>query len=211
MTKPEMADTIAIDVYFDYLCPYVYRAAMWLQKVQADIGPKLTINWKYFSLEQVNSKQEPPWKIWEQPENYPSRGLNAFRAAEAVRRQGEAIFSSFHIALLKAKHEQGQDIADINTLTEVAKSVGLEMAQFQKDYGDRKLLAKLSADHTFAVETFGIFGTPTLVFPERLAIFVKLSSPPPPEESLSVFTEARNLAEQRRYIMELKKPQPAKK
>lgn len=207
MVKTEMDDTITLDIYFDYLCPYVYRAAVWLQRVKAGIGPKLTIDWKYFSLEQVNSQQGPQWKIWEQPENYSSRGLSAFRAAEAARRQGEAVFSAFHIALLRAKHEQGRDIADMSTLTEVAESVDLEMAQFQKDFGDRRLLAKLAEDHTFAVETLGIFGTPTLVFPERQAIFLKMSSPPPPEESLSVFAELRYLAEQRRYIQEIKRPQ----
>lgn len=207
MTKTEMDDTITLDIYFDYRCPYVYRAAVWLQRVKAGIGSKLTINWKYFSLEQVNSQQGPQWKIWEQPESYSSRGLNTFRAAEAARRQGEAIFSSFHIALLRAKHEQGQDIADMNTLTEVAENVDLEMAQFQKDYGDRRLLAKLAEDHTFAVETLGIFGTPTLVFPEGQAIFLKMSSPPPPEESLSIFAELRYLAERRRYIQEIKRPQ----
>ncbi len=206
MVKTEMDDTITLDIYFDYRCPYVYRAAVWLQRVKAGIGPKLTINWKYFSLEQVNSQQEPQWKIWEQPENYLS-GLSAFRAAEAARRQGEAVFSSFHIALLKAKHERSQDITDMNTLIEVAESVDLEMTQFQKDLGDRRLLAKLAEDHTFAVETLGIFGTPTLVFPERQAIFLKMSSPPPPEESLSVFAELRYLGERRRYIQEIKRPQ----
>ena len=170
------------------------------------IGPKLTVNWKYFSLEQVNNEQGPQWKIWEQPEDYPSRGLNAFRAAEAARRQGQAAFDSFHIALLKARHEQRRDIADINTLIEVAKSVALEMTRFQKDLGARGLLAKLIEDHTFAMETLNIFGTPTLVFPERQSIFLKMSSPPPPEESLPFFNELRHLAGQRRYIQEIKRP-----
>ena len=208
MNKTEMIDIVPLDIYFDYLCPYVYNAAVWLQRVKAGIGPKLTINWKYFSLEQVNSEQGPQWKIWEQPEDYPSRGLRAFWAAEAARHQGEAVFSSFHIALLRARHEQRQDIADMNTLIEVAESVALEMTQFQKDLGDRRLLAKLAEDHTFAVETLGIFGTPTLVFPERQAVFLKMSSPPPPEESLSVFAELRYLGERRRYIQEIKRPQP---
>ena len=207
MVKTEMDDTVTLDIYFDYLCPYVYNATVWLQRVKAGIGPKLTINWKYFSIEQVNSQQGPQWKIWEQPENYSSRGLSAFRAAEAARHQGEAAFSSFHIALLRAKHEQHQDIADMKTLIKVAESVDLEMAQFQKDLGDHRLLAKLTEDHTFAVETLGLFGTPTLVFPERQAIFLKMSSPPPPEESLSVFAELRYLAERRRYIQEIKRPQ----
>jgi len=171
------------------------------------MGPKLTINWRYFSLEQVNNKQGPQWKIWEQPEDYPSRGLRAFWAAEAARRQGETAFDSFHIALLRARHEQRRNIADMDTLIEVAKSVDLEMAHFQKDVRDRQLLAKLAEDHTFAVETLGIFGTPTLVFPERQAIFLKMSPPPSPEECLSIFTELRHLAERRRCIHEVKRPQ----
>ena len=173
------------------------------------MGPKLTINWRYFSLEQANSQQGPQWKIWEQPEDYPSRGLRAFWAAEAARRQGEAAFDSFHIALLRARHEQRRDIADVNTLIEVAESVGLEMVQFQKGLGDCQLLAKLAEDHTFAVETLGIFGTPTLVFPERQAFFLKMSLPPP-EDSLSIFTELRQLVERRRYIQEIKRPQRPK-
>ena len=174
------------------------------------MGPKLTINWKYFSLEQVNSQQGAQWKIWEQPEDYPSRGLRAFWAAEATRRQGEAAFSCFHIALLRARHEQRRDIADMNTLIEVAESADLEMTQFQKDLSDRQLLAKLAEDHTFAVETLGVFGTPTLVFPERQAIFLKMSPLPSPEECLSVFTELRQLAERRQYIQEVKRPQRPK-
>ena len=170
------------------------------------MGPKLTINWRCFSLEQINSRQEPEWKIWEQREDYPSRGLRAFRAAEAARRQGEAAFYSFHIALLKARHEQRKDIADMGTLTQVAESVNLEMSQFQKDFSDRKLLAKLAEDHTFAVEVLGIFGTPTFVFPENQAVFLNMS-PPLPEDSLSVFNEVRTLAERRRHIQEIKRPE----
>lgn len=171
------------------------------------MGPKLTINWRYFSLEQVNSQQGAEWKIWEQPEDYPSRGLDAFRAAEAARRQGEAAFTTFHISLLKARREQHQDIADMSILTQVAKSANLEMAQFQKDFSDGKILAKLAEDHTFAIEQIGVFGTPTLVFPEQRAVFLKMS-PPSPEESLSVFTEVRTLAERRQNIQEIKRPQP---
>jgi len=177
--------------------------------VQEEIGPKLIINWRYFSIEQAKSEHGPQWKIWEQPEDYASRGLHAFWAAEAARGQGEAAFSRFHIALFRANHEQCRDIADMNTLAQVAESVGLEMTQFQKDIIDRKLLTKLAEDHTFAVETLGVFGTPTLVFPERQAIFLKMSLPPPPQECLSVFTELHHLVDRRRYIWEIKRPQRA--
>jgi len=176
--------------------------------VQEDIGQKLVVNWRYFSLEQANSQQGPQWKIWEQPEDYSSRGIRAFWSAEAARRQGEAAFGRFHIALLRARHEERQHIADMNILADVATSVGLEMTQFQRDLSDRSLLTRLAEDHTFAVETLGVFGTPTLVFPEGQAIFLKMSVPPP-EESLSVFTDLHYLVDRRRYIQEIKRPQPA--
>ncbi len=208
MAETGVSDIIPLDIYFDYLCPYVYNAAVWLQRVKEDIGTRLNVNWRYFSLEQINNPQGSQWKIWEQSEDYASRGLHAFWAAEAARRQGEAAFDCFHIALLRARHENHQDIADVNTLAEVAESVGLEMTRFQKDIVDRQLLAKLAEDHTFAEEILGVFGTPTLVFPERQAIFLKMSSPPSLEECLSVFNELNHLADQRRFIQEVKRPQP---
>ncbi len=174
--------------------------------MQEDIKDKLIINWKYFSLEQINSQQGPQWKIWEQPEDYQSRGLRAFQAAEAARQQGESAFHSFHIALLKAKHEQKRDIADVNTLIEVADNNGLEMKRFKNDLSNRQLLTKLVDDHTLAVEELGVFGTPTLVFPEKQAIFLKMSPPPPQEECLSIFNELFDLACRRRIIHEIKRP-----
>jgi predicted DsbA family dithiol-disulfide isomerase len=170
------------------------------------MGTKLIVKWKYFSLEQINSQQGPNWKVWEQSGDYPAWGLHAFRAAEAARRQGEPIFEVFHMALLKAKHEQHCDIADSNTIMGVAESTGLEMAQFKEDFSNRQLLMKLAEHHCYAVEKLGIFGTPTLVFPERQAIFFKMSMPPPAEECLDVFTELQTLACRRRNILEIKRP-----
>ena len=174
------------------------------------MGPKLTINWRYFSLEQINSHQGPEWNIWEQTEDYSSRGLRAFRAAEAAHRQGKASFDSFHIALLEARHEQRKDIADVSILNHVAESVNLDMAQFKKDFCDANLLSKLAEDHTFAADILGVFGTPTLVFPKNRAIFLKMS-PPIPEDSLAIFNEVRTIAEHRPYIQEIKRPQPPNK
>ncbi len=205
MAKPEISD-VSLDIFFDFLCPYVYRAAMWLDVVKRDMGPKLSITWRYFSLEQVNNKEGPGWKLWEQPEGYASRGRLAFRAAEAARSQGEAAFDSFHLALLKARHEDRRDMADESVLLEVAEGAGLDMSGFRRELADRGPLEVLARDHTSAVETLGVFGTPTLVFSQGQAIFLKLSEVPPPEESLSVFLELHNQADRRRYIQETKRP-----
>ena len=165
--------------------------------------PQLSVNWRYFSLEQVNNEQGPNWKIWEQPEDYPSRGLRAFWAAEAARQQEK--FDLFHMALLRARHEQHQDIALRETLIAIAKNLDLNMIRFQEDFHNRGLLTRLAEDHIFAVNSLGIFGTPTLVFPSKRAIYLKMS-PPPPGESLSIFIELKNIAEVRPYIQEIKRP-----
>ena len=172
------------------------------------MGEKLVIDWKYFSLEQVNSQNGPDWKLWEQPEDYPSRGRRAFQAAEAARRQSETAFNRFHMALLRARHEQSRDIADVNTLIQVAESSGLEIPRFQEDLSDRQLLVKLAEDHTFAVESLGVFGTPTIVFPEGQVVFLKMRPIPLPEECLQLFMEIRHLAEQRQNVQEIKRPVP---
>jgi hypothetical protein len=80
------------------------------------------------------------------------------------------------------------------------------MERFRNDLSDRRLLDKLAENHTFAVETLGIFGTPTLVFPEQQAIFLKMSPPPSPEESVTVFEDIRHFAGDRQQIREIKRP-----
>lgn len=169
------------------------------------MGGKLTINWCYFSLEQINSDQGPKWKVWEQGADYSSRGMNAFRAAEAVRRQGEAGFAAFHYALIKARHEEKEDISDISILTRIAGSAGADLERFKKDFSDKKILARLGKDHTRAVKTYGAFGTPTFVFPGDQAVFIKMK-PPAPEESLAVFNEVRAIGQGRGNILEIKRP-----
>ncbi|MBI2830499.1 MAG: DsbA family protein [Chloroflexi bacterium] len=195
-----------IDVYFDYTCPFVYNASIWLQRVKGKLGAKLAIHWRYFSLEQVNN-QVPQWRLWEQPDTYASRGLRAFWAAEAARWQGEDAFDRFHTALLKAGHEQGRNIADLAVLIEIARDAGLDISKFEQDMTDRRLLTALADSHTAAAETLGVFGTPTLVFPERQVFYLKMSAPPPAQDCLALFEDLYRLIGERQYVLEVKRPQ----
>lgn len=111
------------------------------------------------------------------------------------------------MSLLRARHEQERDIADMDTLLAVADESNLDMIRFQKDLAESRLLNKLAEDHIFAVENLGIFGTPTLAFSQSQVVFVKLSAAPPLEECLSVFREIYHLAGRRQYIQEIKRPQ----
>src|ERR1700730_19122975 len=63
------------EVYYDYLCPFVYRASLLLAKVGDERS--LEIRWSYFSLTQVNSKDEG-WTVWDAAAGERVRGRTAF-------------------------------------------------------------------------------------------------------------------------------------
>ena len=42
----------AVDFYFDSMCPWAYQTSLWIKDVAAQTG--LTVNWKFFSLEEIN-------------------------------------------------------------------------------------------------------------------------------------------------------------
>src|ERR1700694_5724312 len=92
-------EVIELEVFYDYFCPFVYRASVLLQNVGRTRNLKVT--WRYFSLAQVNSKDDG-WRAWDAPASENVRGRLAFAAAEAARRQGR--FEELHMALLMARH-----------------------------------------------------------------------------------------------------------
>ena len=77
---------------------------MWLDRVKKTYKDDLEITWKNFSLEQVNSKREDDWKVWEQDEVTEARSLLSQIAAEAARKQGSELYEKYHLALLTARH-----------------------------------------------------------------------------------------------------------
>ena len=170
------------------------------------LGEALRVNWRYFPLEQVNSVEGPEWKLWEQPDSHRSRGRPAFQAAIAARLQGDEPFDRFHIALLRAKHEDGKDHGQRQTLLEVARSVGLEIDRFERDMQDRSLLTRIGTDYEEARDRFGVFGTPTFVFSNGAAAYLKLLPPPPEVETMDVFEDFVRTARDRRYVIEIKRP-----
>jgi predicted DsbA family dithiol-disulfide isomerase len=154
----------------------------------------------------VNNIQGPDWKIWEQPEEYKSRGLWALRAGEAAKLQGKETFDRFHLALLRARHEQKREIADPLVLTEVARESGLDAVRFQRELSDRSLLVKIGEEYTHGAQEHGIWGTPTLVLENGQAAYLKLRPAPTGEEAVKLFEELFNLIRNRPYVIELKRP-----
>ena len=194
-----------IDVYFDYLCPYAYRAIVWLSDAQT-LRPELQVNWRCFSIEQVNANLGPDWKLWEQPEDYPSYGLLGLRAAVAARHQGGEAFRAFHLAAGAARHVQKRTLTRLATIEEMAQVAGLDMERFRHDLANPRTLAEVGIEHEQGVKLFGVFGTPTIVTPAGGALYIQLDEVPPLDQTLAILDDMLVLADARPYIHEIKRP-----
>ena len=202
-----MSDLVAVDVYFDFSCPYVHSAAAWLSEVSrqlGDGGPEVT--WKFFPLEQVNAPEDADMPIWDLPPDRRSRGRDSFHAAAAARRQGREAFARFHAALLTLKHEEGQDHGKRSTLDEAASRAQLDLTRFADDLDDRVLLKEIEQDYIAGREEIGVFGTPTFVFPNGQSAYLRILPPPPPEEAVAFWQDFVRDVRDRPYLQEIKRP-----
>lgn len=198
MTDPGV---IRFELFFDYGCPFVYRMARLLDAVRAKRN--VEVEWRYFSLTQVNSKDHG-WTVWDAPASTPVKGRLAFQAAEAARRQGK--FEDLHMPLLEARHHSGLDLDSRVVIEKVAAQAGLDVARFLADLSDPHLVDALAHDHLHAVNELGVFGTPTLVFANGRAAYVRLARDVDPEAAGEVFDRLVSVAQEEPGILEIKRP-----
>ena len=169
----------------------------------------MDVEWRYLSLEQINSNEGEGFKIWEQPASYPMRSRWAFRGAEAARKQGKDAFERFHLNLLTARHVDRKELATQDTIFEAAEAAGLDMDQFKKDF-EAATIDQVGVDHEEGVSKYGVFGTPTIVFDGERAGYLKLRPLPEGDELGKTWEQVKGLINGRPEIGELKRPVPKK-
>lgn len=199
-------DVIELEVFYDYNCPFVYRAAKLLDAVARSGERRVNVRWRFFSLAQVNHHSAGPddgWAVWTAPDSEPVKGRLAFKAAEAARRQDG--FDAFHIALLDARHAQRLDIENAEVVEEVASRVGLGVGRLREDMSDPAILERLRQDHTEARELLGVFGTPTFVFPTGTA-YVRLAHVLDGADAIRVFDRVVATIADEPEVLEIKRP-----
>lgn len=174
-----------------------------LDAVRVSKERELEVTWRYFSLSQVNSRQEG-WTAWNADASESVPGRLAFRAAEAARRQGR--FDPFHIALLRARHRDRLNIDDGNVIDGVAAASGLDLDRFRRDIADPASLRALARDHQEARNRHGVFGTPTFVFADGAAAYVRLAQLPVNGDAVRILDEIVSIAAGEPDILEIKRP-----
>lgn len=158
-------------------------------------------------MEQANSKENLGIDIWDRPPTDVSPRLLALKAGEAIKVQGAEAFSNFHLALLKARHEDRKDLKELDVIIDAAQGVGVDVDRLRADIDDPSLLRAIADSHTEAVQSHGVFGVPTFVFPDGGSAFLKMFYPPR-EESVGIYDSLTNLMCNWVNIGEIKRPQP---
>jgi len=178
-----------------------------LREVNRQLGDsRVDVTWKFFPLEQVNAPADADMPIWDLPPDRRSRGRDSFHAAAAARRQGRDAFERFHAALLALKHEEEQDHGKRSTLDEAAARAELDLTRFATDLEDRGLLKEIETDYIAGRDALGVFGTPTFVFANGQAAYLRILPPPPPEEAVSFWQDFVRSVCDRPYLQEIKRP-----
>jgi predicted DsbA family dithiol-disulfide isomerase len=189
-------------VYIDFLCPWAYRGAMWIAEVEK--AGRIKPEFRFFSLSQNHAAHDgtgdPP--VWEP--NPAAAGLEAFRAATAARAQGPELAERFRLGLQRARHEDHLKVDDPTTHRLVAERAGLDVRRWEADL-NRTDYSTLAREHEEAVRR-GVFGVPTLVWPEGRSYYLKITELVPAERAVALY-EAIETVHRFGEVIEIKTPE----
>ena len=160
----------AFAVSFDYRCPFARNAH---ESVVAGLreGRDWDVTFTPFSLDQVHVEEgEPP--VWERDPSAWGTGVNALLWAIAIRNDFPDRFLDWHMAAFGARHDEGQKIAKVEVLRDIAASAGLDPDAVAAAVETGRPLERLAQEHTEAVKKHAMFGVPTFVVGDR-AVFVR--------------------------------------
>jgi predicted DsbA family dithiol-disulfide isomerase len=191
-----------LTVYIDFLCPWAYRASMWLDDVER--AGRIRPTYRFFSLAENHRAHEAknPVPVWEGDGS--AYGLPAFKAATAARRQGPDAYTRFRIALQKTRHEDGLKVDELTTHRIAAERAGLDRSRFEHDL-QQVDFTDLAREHADAVRK-GVFGVPTLVWPEGRSYYVKITEVVPASRAVALY-DAIETVHRFGEIVEIKTPE----
>ena len=188
-----------LSCFYDFTCEYSYRAWTWFERMRT-AGSELEIDWHPFVLKEVNRGQEP--SVLAGP-TIDSVAVLALAIAEALR--GEMGATSYHAETFHAMH--AGDMRPLrDDVLEIAARAGLDTQTFWRD--ETLWLGSVRASHEGAVSSRGVFGTPTLVFDDDSAVFLKLAELPPAAKDRSRWDAVTTFATKLPEIAELTRPSP---
>lgn len=148
-----------LDVHIDVMCPFAYQTSTWLRDVRSHNG--LEINWRFFSLEEVNrveGKKHP----WEREWSY---GWSMMRVGALLRRSSMDDLDRWYERAGRALHEEGHKPHDPAVARHLLTELDLDADLVDAAIADETTHDEVRAEHDRVIAAGG-YGVPTLFFPE---------------------------------------------
>ena len=141
------------------MCPWAYQTSLWIREVRRLTG--LEINWRFFSLEEVNRPEGKPHP-WERPLAY---GWSPLRVAARLRRRDMALCDAWYAACGKALHTDGRKPHNPDIAKELLESIGASADDWDLALADDSTHDDVKADHFYVINELAGFGVPIVLFP----------------------------------------------
>lgn len=185
-----------VEAFFDFTCEFSNRARHWL-----DAMPGVEVVWRPFALLEVN-RHDDAGPVFDRPEHAENVSLVALAVFEAVRAAGGDT-DSYRRRMFSAWHDEHDRYGRLSSADIVgfAESAGLD--GFDHDTA----FARVAAEHA-AGRALGVFGTPTLVFGEDQAVFLKLDAVPEPDRAWGLWQAVRDMASAQPDLREWQRVSP---
>jgi len=169
-----------VDFHFDVMCPWAYQTSKWIRSVREQ--NEITINWKFFSLEEVNLREgkKHPWeREW-------SYGWSMMRIGAILRRESMESLDKWYERSGRALHEEGMRPHDPAVAKELLEEIGMDPAIVDISLQDQSTHEEIKEDHKRVVNAGG-YGVPTLFFGEHALYGPVLIDPPEGEKAMRLW------------------------
>lgn len=170
-----------VEVFFDYTCPFTDLAHQWLDTVTG-----VALRWRPFSLLERNYRGDGP-SVWRRSDRADDISLLLFAGHHLVRAEGGDL-DRYRCQALHAWHHSGIR-PDLDAIVAIAADAGTPA----DPSAVRAYFRDAEADHA-AAAILGVFGTPTLVYPDQTVAFVKLDTLPAAGRAQPLWNTLRLLA-----------------
>jgi 2-hydroxychromene-2-carboxylate isomerase len=181
MSESEASVPTVVDFHFDVLCPWAYQTSKWIREVRRQTD--LTINWKFFSLEEINrveGKKHP----WEREWSY---GWSLMRIGALIRRTSNDDLDRWYELAGRALHEDGNRPHEPEVARHLVAELGLDPAVVDQALADPTTHDEVKLDHDRVVE-FGGYGVPTLFFGDHCLFGPVLIDPPTGDAAMRLWS-----------------------
>ncbi|BBZ38177.1 DsbA family oxidoreductase [Mycobacterium conspicuum] len=186
-----------VDFHFDPMCPFAYQTSLWIRDVREQLG--ITINWRFFSLEEINrveGKKHP----WERDWSY---GWSLMRIGAMLGRTDMALLDQWYAAIGHELHAAGGKPHDPAVARRLLSTIADE-AVFDAALADPTTHDDVRADHQRVVDAGG-YGVPTLFMLGQCLFGPVLVDPPTGPAALTLWNVVKGMAELP-HVYELQRP-----